>query len=227
MKKYLFVSTSALRGALFGFALASVLAFKWVYEKPGCAISLDKQNILVLGVDNPLTIVVRGIPEEKVKITAEGMTLEKTQGDDHYIARPKEIGEASITVAGEGLEQKFWYRVRRLPDPLLCLGGNPKNARDGYMKGGEFRAQGGLSAIMTTSDYGCGNCGMVVFRVTYSGKGQDAVSVMNTGGRFTPAAQALIDQAKPGDVYYFDQVRARCPGDKAPRDLGTLRFTIQ
>lgn len=80
---------------------------------------------------------------------------------------------------------------------------------------------------MTNSEYGCGTCEMVSFQVTYRGKGQDAVAVTNTGGRFNPAAQAFIDQAKPGDVYYFDQVKVKCPGDKVPRDLGSLMFTIK
>jgi len=225
MQKHFFISSSALRGALFGFALASALAFKWVYEKPGCAISLDNQNILMVGADNPLTIVVRGIPEEKVKIAAEGMTLEKTQGD-HYIAQPKEVGEASITVSGEGLEQKFRYRIKAMPDPLPRLGANPR-LKGGLIGNGEFKAQGGMAALMGTSDWGCITCVVDSFQVTYLAKGKNLTSTSNAGPRFTPAAQALIDQAKPGDVYYFDQVRARCPGDKAPRDLGTLRFTIQ
>ena len=81
------ISSPAVRGALFGFALASVVAFNWGGEKPGCAISLENQNTICLGAYNPMTILVRGFPEEEVKIEAEGMTLEKSQGNDRYVAR--------------------------------------------------------------------------------------------------------------------------------------------
>lgn len=162
------ISSSALRGALFGFALASVVAFKWGGEKPGCAIQLEKQNTIMLGADNPVTILVRGFPEEEVKIETEGMTLKRSQGDDRYIAHANEVGEASITVSAGNLKQKFWYRVRPLPDPILCLGANPRLQRGQHIGNGEFKAQKGVGAIMDGT-YGCGNCEMVSFQVTYRG----------------------------------------------------------
>jgi len=105
------------------------------------------------------------------------------------------------------------------------LGGNPKN-RSGYIGNGEFKAQGGLAAI-TNGDYGCGKCDMVSFQVSYVPNGQEAVTVTNNGARFTPQVPELIHKAKPGDQYFFDEVKVRCPGDIAARNLGSLSFTIK
>jgi hypothetical protein len=36
-----------------------------------------------------------------------------------------------------------------------------------------------------------------------------------------------LNLAKPGDAYYFNNVRARCPGDVAGRKINSLVFQIK
>ena len=69
--------------------------------------------------------------------------------------------------------------------------------------------------------------GMDSFQITYIPKSREAVVVTNTGQRFNPEARALIDRAKPGDVYFFSEAMVRCPGEKGHRILGPLKFTIE
>lgn len=159
------ISSSALRGALFGFALASIVAFKWGGEKPGCAIQLEQQNTICLGASNPMTILVRGFPEEEVKIEAEGMTLKKSQGNDRYVANATEAtNDASITVSAGNLKQKYCYRVKAMPDPLLCLGANPQ-LRGGSIGNGEFKEQGGLGTEIESISWGCMTIAIVSFQI--------------------------------------------------------------
>ena len=44
---------------------------------------------------------------------------------------------------------------------------------------------------------------------------------------FLPQAQALINKASPGDSYIFNDIKCKCPGDSAPRNIGQLYFTIK
>ncbi|MEY3249648.1 MAG: hypothetical protein RL742_1691, partial [Bacteroidota bacterium] len=32
---------------------------------------------------------------------------------------------------------------------------------------------------------------------------------------------------KPGDTYFFDDIKVKCPGDNIPRNLGGLSFKIR
>ncbi len=218
-------SKNTLLGMVIGFALASVLAFKIMSDPPNCAISLDKMNVFYTGVDNPITIVARGVPLEQLTVQGEGVTVKKEQGD-HYTVRATTPEYVSITVSGGDLApKKFNYRIKRFPDPLLCLGGNPRN-RGGSMGSGEFRVQGGISAQITGMDI-CGDCSVVSYQITYSAQGQDPVTVTNTGGRFSPEARVLISKAQSGDQYFFDEVKVKCPGDVAARDLGSLAYKIK
>ena len=94
------------------------------------------------------------------------------------------------------------------------------------MGNGEFKAQGGVLAILDGFDFDA-RCNIQGFNLTYVAKRQDPVPVVNKGPRFSAQAKRLVGRAKPGDIYYFDNVRARCPGDKAGRKINAMVFTIK
>jgi len=37
----------------------------------------------------------------------------------------------------------------------------------------------------------------------------------------------LIKKAVPGDKYFFENIKCKCPGDNAARDLGGMVFNIK
>ena len=55
----------------------------------------------------------------------------------------------------------------------------------------------------------------------------DAEPVPNAGGRFRAAAQAILKKARPGDRYFFEDIKCKCPGDKGPRDIGSMSFMVR
>lgn len=211
-------------GTLFGVALTTFLAFKVKEIQPGCAISLDKMNVFFTGVDNPVSIVARGIPEDSVIITSKNLTLEKT-GTDKYIVRASVPGEGSITVSGgEMPPQTFIYRVKRIPDPRPVLG----RFRSTVFGNGQFKTVGGLNCFMDCCDFDFDFiCNVTSFNMTYWPKNQDPVKVKNIGARWNTYAQELINRAMPGDKYFFEEIHARCPGDAYDRDIGSLGVLIR
>jgi hypothetical protein len=70
-------------------------------------------------------------------------------------------------------------------------------------------------------------CDIQSYNVTYVAKRQDPVTYPNQGARYNSNNQGIINRAKPGDVYYFDEVKARCPGDQAGRQINSLVFQIK
>lgn len=210
-------------GILLGLTLSSALAFKVLYDLPGCAISIDKQNVFYIGVDNPVSIVVRGVPVEQVILQAQGITLTKVEGD-RYTVRATVPGEATITVSGGSMKPTvFKYRVKRIPDPVLRLGGTKRSS---VLGNGEFKAQSGIAAVLENFDFDA-VCEVVGYEVTYLAKRQDPVTLYNTGAKFNGSVQDYISRAKPGDAYFFDEVKVKCPGDASARNLGSLVFRIK
>lgn len=210
-------------GVLLGWATAILFAFTYHLEEPACVIGLDKMNVFYCGIDNPVSILVRGVPEADVRIdVSDGLTINK-DGNMHYIVRANTPGEGAITISGGKLQPvTFKYFVKRFPDPVALLGAAHRASTIGS---GEFKAQGGLAAVM--SALFCGNCEMVSYKVSRLRNGQLLAEATNKGARYEAAAQVIINAAQPGDMYIFDEVRARCPGDISARVLEGLTFMIK
>lgn len=213
----------AVLGMLLGIALMAALSFKGWQSKPNCAIGLDKMNVLYIGVENPVSIVVRGVPEDSVVISTENVSLKK-YSNDLYIARATTPGEATIAVSGGDMGTKtFRYRVKAIPDPRPRLGGKHPSRS---MRNGEFKAQGGISAVLDNFDFDV-KCDVLGYSMTYIARHSDPITVENTGGRFNSHTAELIYKARPGDRYFFDNIKLKCPGDAGARMLEPLIFTIQ
>ena len=210
---------------LAGITGTALLAFTLRTETPACVISLDKMNILYCGIDNPAAILVRGVPEAEVHIqTSENLTLKNERGL-WYTLRASAPGEGTITVSGGDLKPvSFRYRIKRIPDPLLRLGGRHGSRTIGN---GEFRAQGGLAAVIEDFDIDA-RCALTSFKMLHLREGRLLAEATNTGARYDATVQPIIDSARPGDTYIFQEVKVRCPGDQAARILDeTLTFVIR
>ena len=78
------------------------------------------------------------------------------------------------------------------------------------MGSGEFKAQGGVGAYLDDFDFDA-RCAISGYELVYVARRQDAVPVTNAGARYNATAKRLVGRAKPGDIYYFNNVRAKCP----------------
>ena len=100
------------------------------------------------------------------------------------------------------------------------------NSRGGTMSAGEFKAQGGVRPVLEGFDFDA-KCAMSGFRAVRIPKRQDPQLAQNPGGKFGADVAGIVRKAKPGDVFLFDNIKCKCPGDPAPRDLGSMSFRIK
>ncbi|MEY3243640.1 MAG: hypothetical protein RIR11_5079 [Bacteroidota bacterium] len=190
------------------------------------AISLDKMNVFYIGVDNPISVSAAGVSSNEVKVTGSGagITVSSAGGGGKFTVKVATPGEATLTVSGGGASQTFKYRVKRIPDPTPLLGAKHRSKA---MGNGEFKAQSGIAAVLENFDFDV-RCEVAGFEATYLKKRQDpSPEIANAGARFNEKVQSMVNQAGPGDQYFFDNVKAKCPGDTGPRNLGALSFKIK
>ncbi|HOY08285.1 MAG TPA: GldM family protein [Saprospiraceae bacterium] len=205
-----------------GISLAAVFAFAFRQEAPVFAIGLEKMNVLYAGVDNPLSIVVQGVPDEQVRIETQGISLQK-QGEHLYNARITTMGSAAIIVSGGDLPPtNFTFRTKAFPDPGVYLG----SKSGGKMGVGEFRAQYGIYAPILNMDIDA-NCEMISYQLTRISGTNDPVTRQNIGARYNPEVYKLVEQVTSGDTYIFEDIKVRCPGDVHSRQLGSMVFKIK
>lgn len=200
--------------------------FSYEVGQRSAAVQLDKMNVFYIGVDNPISVSVAGVSSNDIKITGSGVNIAKGPASGKYIVTATTpTNDASITVSGGSVSQKFSYRIKRIPDPNPRLGGNPKN-KGGTMGNGEFKAQGGVSAILENFDFEA-TCTVVGFEMTYLAKRQDPITRVNSGAKWSGDVGDFIQKARPGDAYFFDEVKCKCPGDIAARNIGGISYKIK
>ena len=197
---------------------------KFVYEvgSRSVAVSADKMNVFYMGVQNPISVSASGVSSNDVRVSGSG-PISVSGSYPSYTITANNPGDAKINVTAKGQSLgSFTYRVKRIPDPVARLG----KADGGAMGNGAFKAQPGLIAWLDNFDFDA-KCQIQGYKLVRVPKRQDPITVVNPGGKFNGDAQRIVRAATPGDTYYFQDVKGRCPGDKAGRKLNSLIFNIR
>ena len=217
-------ATASIKNPLTGEVKSATKDFTYEVGQRSVALSADKMNVVYIGVDNPISVAAAGVSSNELKVSSNDMSISGSAGK--YTARAtKQNMSASINVSAGSLNQSFPFRVKRIPDPFAQLP-LPQQGRGGAIGNGTFKAVSGLVAILDNFDFDA-RCTIQSFNFTYLAKRQDPVLYPNQGGSYNSNVSGAVQKAKPGDTYYFDEVKARCPGDDAGRPVNSLVFTIK
>lgn len=199
--------------------------FEYEVGLRSCNVAADKMNVFYIGVDNPVSVSAAGVSSNQLNVTGNGGGISLTPtGNGKYNVKVTQPGEATITVSGGGLQPtNFAFRVKRIPDPVAKLTNKQKG---GSIPNGVFKAQAGLLAELENFDFDA-RCEIQGFNIVRVPRREDPQIAVNPGGRYRPEALSIVNQARPGDRFFFENVKAKCPGDAAGRDINDMVFNIQ
>jgi gliding motility-associated protein GldM len=218
-------ATASIKNPLTGQTETAKKDFTYEVGRRSVAVSADKMNVFYIGVPNPVSVAAAGVSSNELKVSCSGASL--TGSGSNYVVNATTPGEATISVSGGGLNQTFKFRVKRIPDPFAQLPSNDRSYnRGGSVGNGTMKAMSSLVAVLEGFDFDA-KCAIQSFDFTYLAKRQDPVTYPNSGGSFNGNVTGAIGKSKPGDVLYFDNVKGRCPGDNAGRDLNSLVLKIK
>ncbi len=200
--------------------------FKFEYQvaQAGVVVSPDKMNVFYIGVDNPVSVSVPGFAAERVTASATGATITGSNGK--FIVKATQPGKASINVAAkqpDGSSKSMGaveFRVKRVPDPVAKVGGTP----GGSIAVSKMKVQQGIIAELENFDFDI-RFKIVGFNMTYAAKRQDLVEARVSGPLFDGKCKEFLNKAKPGDMIYFDEIRAQGP-DGTTRKLPSIAFKL-
>ena len=225
IRKY--TATASLTDPVSGETKSFKKEFSYEVGERSVTVSASKMNVFYIGVDNPVEVSAAGVASSQIKVSmggAGGGTIIPKDGSYVVnVTKPTKKGEfAEISVSAPGLNDKKIFRVKRIPDPIPKLG----KSRGGAMSSGEFRIQPGVFPVLEGFDFDA-KCGVTGFRLVQVPKRKDPIVSVNKGGRFTQESMAMIKKAKASDKFFFEDIKAKCPGDSAARDLGGMVFNIR
>ncbi len=197
-------------------------------SKPSVTISPTKMNVFYMGVPNPVSISVPGVPSDNLEVSISNGRIEKNGKD--YIVRPKaeDINgrntKVSVNANFDG-QKRFMgsmdFRVKQVPDPEATIA----EKSSGVIRKEDLLAEDGIFAALKDFDF---DLKFVVtqFDITFTGAGGYNNTWSSTSNRFTNDQRDQFRQLAPGSIIYIDNIFAH-GDDGTDRELSPISFKIR
>ena len=191
-----------------------------VIPKPNQAIiSADKMNVVYRGVANPISVSMPGVPTNRIKVSAPGLS----PNGKGYIIKPPAQRELTVTVNakldnGATVTSKKLFRVKDIPSPTGTVRGKAgfqKMSKSGLLKS-TVRAE--LKDFVFDL-----KIGVTGFKIKVPGK--PAIKV--AGGKLNQAAKSAIQRAKRGEVIIIFDIKTKLLSNSAYKLKNTSDITIE
>lgn len=194
-----------------------------VVAKPTDAvIAADKMNVVYRGLQNPMTISVPGVADNKVLAKAAGLV--KVKGVGKYMMTPSKGADVKINVTatlpdGGSMSSSKKYRIKDIPKPLTTV-----RREAGYVKMPKS------SLVKTTVRVELPD---FLFDLSFTVKsfkvkvpGQATITV--NGSKMSTQAQAAINKARVGDIIGIFDVKSSINGvNTNVKDASPVTIEVQ
>lgn len=186
-----------------------------------------RMNVFYIGVDNPLRIAASDIPASQLSPRLVGAgTITGSNGE--YTVLVTQPGEVFIRIyrlqgGKETLLSEQQYRVKRIPDPTPKLGGKFTSRNISFKT---LMEMSGIEAVLENFLFDA-YCEVTGYELTVLPKKGDPLTLNMGSGLFTPQALQLMGTLDTlGGAVFMDDIKVKCPGDAAPRNVGGLAYKI-
>jgi gliding motility-associated protein GldM len=171
-------------------------------------VSADDMNIFYIGIDNPVSVAVPGITNDKLRVTISNGTI--SRNGDKYIVKVDKPGETIIQVAAEIKPGEIKsvgsssFRAKKIPDPKACLGNNPNTAlymtREELLKNAEVNVLWNLPFDNKFE--------VISFSLTYVFN-KDLITKTTTGNKFSPEMIEAVNKVEDGSKMFIEDIKVK------------------
>jgi len=179
-------------------------------SKPNSAvIAADKMNVVYRGVENPMTVSIPGIPDNKV--SASGNGLAKVSGSK-YVMRPTTGRTVNITASGtlpdgQKVSTTSEFRIKDIPRPVGTIRGETGDGACVRMQrqGLEIAS---IGAMLEDFDF---DLNLNVTGFSFKVSGQPTVKV--SGKKLNAQAKGTLNRARRGETVQIFDINASISGN--------------
>jgi gliding motility-associated protein GldM len=196
---------------------------RYIVSRPSAVVSPDKMNVFYIGVDNPVSVSVPGIPSKSIRIGISGGTLSGSEGK--YVARVTTPGTVTVSVSAEIAPGKVQvlshtqFRAKRIPDPVARFSGRSS----GSVPTVALKAQNAIFAMLDNFDFDA-RFKITRFSLIVANPRETASVQVGSGNTLNDSMTASLNSIKPGSRVIFDNIIAVGP-DGSPRQLAPVALT--
>lgn len=178
-----------------------------VVPRPNSAtISADKMNVVYRGVANPMTISFAGVPDNKVRATAPGLS---PKGGGKYVMNAGSGKEVTINVTatlddGSSANDRKTFRIKDIPAPTGMIAG-----QTGLVKLPKRNVE--IGTVSAKLDDFVFDLPINVTSFKIKVPGQPTVNVAGT--KMNAQAKSAIKKARRGDNITIFDIKAKIQGN--------------
>ena len=199
---------------------------EYVVAPPSLTVAATKMNVFYIGVDNPVSISVPGIADANLRPSISVGSLSRAPGGKDWMVnvpqgQPKAIISVDAMYQGESRRMgSAEFRIRRVPSPNAEIAGQV----EGTIDKNTLLAAGAIIPVMKDFEFEL-YFEVKSFRMTTI-VGGDGISKRAAGNRFTDEMISMIQSARKGQKFFFENIQAEGP-DKIPRSLNPISLEIK
>lgn len=200
---------------------------KYTVLKPSATIAADKMNVLYAGIPNPVSVSAP-VDAGKLNVSFPGCGVSKAGNGQYNVSVPASLIGKTINatvVASLDKSSKAMggtvFRVKRVPDPRAVIGAN---IRGGKHAKAELLANPFIRANMGTDFVYDLKWNVTSFRVTFTSKGYEDPAMACSGGAFSDAVRAKIQNASSNTVITFSDIKVSSPAGARTLDEIAVRI---
>ncbi len=200
---------------------------EYIVAEPSYTISAKKMNVFYVGVSNPVSISISGIPNEDLIPAISCGTIERDPGSDDWIVNiPPGFIEAVINITAQvnGVNKQIGskrFRIKNLPDPIATIA----NKSSGVINRDIMIAAGALSPKMP-NDFEFDHSFVISsFTLTFQ-KGFRVYHFESENAYLTDEMVEQIKRTNRGQNIVFENIIVRDP-DGIERRIAPLVLTLE
>ena len=184
---------------------------EYIVARPALTVSAEKMNVVYIGLDNPISVSVPGIPNERLTVVTSNAVL-KNNGNGKYMLNVKDGRKVDVTVFAtvENGEKRnmgvMSFRVKRVPKPVARIA---KITNEGVMSKNVFAAERGVFALYEDFEFDV-VCKVVSFDMFYPAKGL-YLNVPVKGNQISTEMHTVFNKLKRNDKVRFENIKAVGP----------------
>lgn len=184
---------------------------EYIVARPALTVSADNMNVVYIGLDNPISVSVPGIPTERLSVSVSNGSLRAT-GSGKFNLRVSSGTKADVLVFAtmENGEKRSMgtmsFRVKRIPKPVAKIG---NITGSGIMSKGELNSVIGIIANYENFDFNAISK-VVSYDMTYIANGVSNTKSV-TGNVIDQPLKSIFERLRKNDKVYFENIKAVGP----------------
>jgi len=181
--------------------------YEVIAEPSSAVVSADKMNVVYRGLDNPISVSLPGVADNKIKVSATGGALRKN--GKGWMIRPGAANTAKINVSatlssGKTVNSSASFRIKDIP----AAQGSVRN-----QYGTVRMPKSGLNNAPIGAGLPDFEFDLKLEVQSFKIKVPNQLTIINNGRTLNAAAKRALSKAKRGDIINIYDIKAKVVGN--------------